>query len=57
MVGWELIGATKVQQKRTMCSYTSIMYPLMLEIAQKVVESVDNIITRPCETLQSGSFS
>ena len=25
MVGWELIGATKVQEKRTMCSYTSIM--------------------------------
>ena len=28
----------------------------MLEMAQKVVKSVDNITTRPCETLQLVGF-
>ena len=30
------------------------MDPLVLELAQKVVKSVDNITTRSCETSQPG---
>ena len=39
-----------------LCSYSCIMYPLVLEMSQKVVESVDNIITRWCKTLQPDSL-
>ena len=49
--GWW--GATKWQGKH---SYTCTMDPLSLEIAQKVVKSVDNITTRLWETLQHGSL-
>ena len=41
----------KWQGKHMVCSYTCIIDPLVLEMAQKVVESVDNITKRPCETL------
>ena len=41
--GWW--GTTKWQRKHMLCSYTSIMGPLVLEMAQKVVKSVDNNIT------------
>ena len=37
-------------------SYTCIMDPLVLELAQKVVKSVDNITTRSFETLQPGGL-
>ena len=37
--------------KHMLCSYTCIMDPLVLELAQKIVKSVDNITTRSCETL------
>ena len=36
----------KWRAKHTLCSYTCIMDSLVLEMAQKVVESVDNITTR-----------
>ena len=39
-----------------LCSYTCFMDPLVLEMAQKVVKSVDNITTRLCETSQPGSL-
>ena len=52
--GWW--GATKWRGKHTLCSYTCFMDPLVLELAQKVVKSVDNIITRSCETSQPGSL-
>ena len=39
-----------------LCSYTCFMDPLVLELAQKVVNLVDNIITRPGETSQPGSL-
>ena len=39
-----------------LCSYTCIMVPLVLELAQKVVKSVDNITARSCETLQPGGL-
>ena len=42
--------------KHTLCNDTCIMDPLVLEMAQKVVKSVDNIITRLCETLQPSSL-
>ena len=38
-----------------LCSYTCFMNPLVLELAQKVVKSVDNITTRSYETSQPGS--
>ena len=56
MVGWGWWGATKWQGKHMLCSYTCIMDPLVLELAQKVVKSVDNITTRLCETLQPGGL-
>ena len=34
-----------------LCSYTCDMDQLVLEMAQKVVKSVDNITTRSCKTL------
>ena len=40
-----------------LCSYTCFMDPLVLELAQKVVKSVDSITTRSCETSQLGSLS
>ena len=52
--GWW--GATKWRGKHTLCSYTCFMDPLVLELAQKVVKSVDNITTRSCETSQPGSL-
>ena len=36
--------------KHTLCSYTCFMDPLVLELAHKVVKSVDSITTRSCET-------
>ena len=42
--------------KYTLCSYTCFMGPLVLEMAQKVVKSVDNITARSCETSQPGSL-
>ena len=39
-----------------LCSYTCIMDPLLLEMAQKVVKSVDSITTRSCEASQHGSL-
>ena len=38
----------------TICRF---MYPMMLEMAQKVVKSADNITIRSCETSQPGSLS
>ena len=35
-----------------LCSYTCVIDPLLFEMAQNVVESVDNITTRSLETLQ-----
>ena len=46
----------KWQQKHKLHSYTCIMDPLLVEIAQKVVKSVDNITARPCESLKLGSL-
>ena len=40
--GWW--GATKWRGKHTLCSYTCFMDPLVLELAQKVVKSVDNTL-------------
>ena len=51
-----MVGSHKVAGKHMLCSYTCIMDPLVLELAQKVVKSVDNITTRSCETLQSGDL-
>ena len=42
--------------KHTLCSYTCFINPLVLELAQKVVKSVDNITKRSCEISQPGSF-
>ena len=44
------------ENTRHIRSYTCIMDPLVLELAQKVVKSVDNITTRSCETLQPGGL-
>ena len=46
----------KWRGKHTLCSYTCFMDPLVLELAKKVVKSVDNITTRSCETSQPGSL-
>ena len=51
-----VVGATKWWGKHTLCSHTCIMDPLVPELAQKVVKSVDNIIARLCETLQPGGL-
>ena len=56
VVGWGWWGATKWRGKHTLCIYTCIMDPLVPELAQKVVKSVDNITTRSCETLQLGGL-
>ena len=56
VVGWEWWGATKWQEKHTLCGYTCFMNPLVLELAQKLVKSVDIITTRLCETSQPGSL-
>ena len=48
--------ATKWWGKHTLCSYTCFMDPLVLELAQKVIKSVDNITTRSCETSQPGGL-
>jgi len=37
-------------------SYTCFMDQLVLELAPKVVKSVDNITTRSCETSQPSSL-
>ena len=39
-----------------LCSYTCFIDPLVLEMAQKVIKSVDNITTRSRETSQPGSL-
>ena len=52
--GWWKV--TVWQQKHKLRSYTCIMDPLLVEIAQKVVKSVDNITARPCESLKLGSL-
>ena len=39
-----------------LCSYTCPMNLLVLELAQKVAKSVDNITTRSCETSHPGSL-
>ena len=39
-----------------LCSYTCMMDPLVLEMAQKVVKSLGGITTRSCEALQHGSL-
>ena len=44
VVGWGWWGAMEWQGKHTLCSYTCIVDPLVLEMAQ--------ITTGPCETLQ-----
>ena len=46
----------KWRGKHTLCSHTYFMDPLVLELAQKVVKSVDNISTRSCETSQPGGL-
>ena len=51
LVGWGWWGAMKWQGKHMLCSYTCIMDPLVLEMAQEIVKSVDNTITRLCATL------
>ena len=48
VVGWGWWGATKWWGEHTLCSYTCFIDPLVLELAQKVVKSVDNITTRSC---------
>ena len=40
MVGWGWWGATKWQGKHTLCSYTCIMDPLVLELAHKVMIAI-----------------
>ena len=55
VVGWGWWGATKWQGKHTLCSHACIMDPLVPELAQKVVKSVD-ITTRSCETLELGGL-
>ena len=45
---WGWCEATKWREICTLCSYTCIMDPLLLEMAQKVV---DDVTTRSCETL------
>ena len=55
--GWSgVVGSHEVARKHTLCSYTCIMDPMVLEMAQKVVKSVDNITTKSCETLQPGGL-
>ena len=39
-----------------LCCYTCFMDLLVLEMAQKVIKSVDDITTRPCDTSQLGSL-
>ena len=56
MVGGGGEPATKWRGKHTLCIHTCIMDPLVAELAQKVVKSVDNITTRSCETLQPGGL-
>ena len=56
VVGWGWWRATKWRGKHTLRSNTCIMDSLVLELAQKVVKSVDNITTRSCETLQPGGL-
>ena len=56
MVGPGWWGVMKWLGKHTLCSYTCFMDPLVLELAQKVVKSVDNITTRSCETSQPSSL-
>ena len=46
----------KWRGKHRLCSYTHFMDPLVLEMAQNVVKSVDNITARSCETLQPCSL-
>ena len=52
--GWR--GATKWQGKHTLRSYTCCKDPLVLEWAQKVVKTEDNITTSLCKTSQPGSL-
>ena len=56
VVGWGWWGATKWRGKHKLCSHTCIVDPLVPELAQKVVKSVDNNTTRLCETLQPGGL-
>ena len=48
VVGW---GWHEVTGKHTLCSYTCIMDPMVLEMAKKLMKSMDNHTARPCETL------
>ena len=56
VVGWGWQGVTKWRGKHKPCGYTCIMDLLVLELAQKVDKSVDDITTRWCETLQPGGL-
>jgi len=48
VIGQRWWGATKWRQKHMLCSYTSFMDPLVVEMAQKVVKSVDVISLQSC---------
>ena len=56
VIDWRRWGATQWQGKHMLYSYTCFMNPLVLELAKKVVRSVDNITIRLCETSQPGSL-
>ena len=51
-----VVKSHEVEGKHTLYSYTCFMDPLVLEMSQKVVKSVDNITTRSCETSPPGSL-
>ena len=46
-------GNPEVAGNYMLRNYTCFMNPLVFEMSQKVANSVDNITTKPCKTLQS----
>ena len=56
MIDQGQMGSREVVVKHMPYSYTCIMGSLMLEMAQKVVELLDNISTSFYEALQPGSL-
>ena len=55
--GWlGVVGSHEVAGKHMLCSNNFFKDPLVLELAQKVVKSVDNITTRSCELNTNRAF-
>ena len=43
--GWSgVVGGHEVAEKHTLCNYTCIMDPLVLDMAHKVVKQVENVL-------------